>query len=61
MAEYYAVFIENLFDKVCGYIVHGNYKRDTVLHETITYARWFVDVHYAPFPYTSGSIAHFFL
>ena len=50
LAEYYAVFIENLFDKVHGHTVNGTYKRDTVLHESIEYARWFVDVHYAPFP-----------
>jgi hypothetical protein len=50
LAEYYAVFIENLFDKVYGYMVAGAYNRDTVLYESISYARWFVDVHYAPFP-----------
>jgi hypothetical protein len=50
LAEYYAVFIENLFDKVYGHMAMGTYKRDTVLYESISYARWFVDVHYAPFP-----------
>jgi len=50
LAEYYAVFIENIFDKVYGYIFAGNFNRDKALHEAITYARWFVDVHYAPFP-----------
>lgn len=50
LAEYYAVFIENIFDKVYAYIVNGTFNRDTALYEAITYARWFVDVHYAPFP-----------
>lgn len=50
LAEYYAVFIENLFDKVYGHKMMGSYHRDTVLYESISYARWFVDVHYAPFP-----------
>ncbi|PRC94357.1 hypothetical protein [Solimicrobium silvestre] len=50
LAEYYAVFIENLFDKVYGHMAQGSYKHDTVLNETIAYMRWFVDVHYSPFP-----------
>lgn len=50
LAEYYAVFIENIFDKVYAHIINGTFNRDTTLYEAITYARWFVDVHYAPFP-----------
>lgn len=50
LAEYYAVFLENLFDKVYGYVVAGAFNAERVLHEAITYARWFVEVHYAPFP-----------
>lgn len=50
LAEYYAVFIENLFDKVYGHLVAGTFEPERVLHETIEYSRWFVDVHYAPFP-----------
>lgn len=50
LAEYYAVFLENIFDKVYGYVVARCFNAERVLHEAITYARWFVDVHYAPFP-----------
>ena len=50
LAEYYAVFLENLFDKVYGHFIAGSFTVERVLHEAIEYARWFVDVHYAPFP-----------
>jgi hypothetical protein len=50
LAEYYAVFIENLFDKIYGHLIAGTFEPERVLHETINYSRWFVDVHYAPFP-----------
>jgi hypothetical protein len=51
LAEYNAVFIENILDKVYNYSVDGTYNRDKVLFETLTYVRWFVDVHYASFPF----------
>ncbi|HXA47694.1 MAG TPA: hypothetical protein VNW52_08690 [Burkholderiaceae bacterium] len=50
LAEYNAVFIENLFTYVYGHIVSDTYNRANVLNATITYMRWFVDVHYSPFP-----------
>jgi hypothetical protein len=51
LAEYNAVFIENIFDKVYNQIVDGTYNRDLALFETINYVRWFVDVHYASHPF----------
>ncbi len=50
LAEYYAVFLENLFDKIYGHMVVGSFEAERTLHESIEYARWFVEVHYAPFP-----------
>jgi hypothetical protein len=51
LAEYNAVFIENLLDKVYNTVVNGTYSRDNVLFETLTYTRWFADVHYAEHPF----------
>jgi hypothetical protein len=55
LAEYNAVFIENILTQVYNHIVNDIYNRDTVLFETIKYMRWFADVHYAqhPFPIPS--------
>lgn len=50
LAEYNAVFIENLFDKAFNVVYAKSVPRDEVLIQTINHARWFVEKHYAPFP-----------
>jgi hypothetical protein len=49
MAEYNAVFLENL---LCNahYFVDGRVAKPSILSTSIQHARWFVEKHYVPFP-----------
>lgn len=50
VAEYNAVFLENLLDKTLHYVRHGRPAVDTILRSSLKYLRWFVYKHFNPFP-----------
>jgi hypothetical protein len=53
VAEYNAVFLENLFHNSYMCIVSRSIEPRAILPLTIKYARWFVEHHFAPFPLTA--------
>lgn len=50
LAEYNAVLLEHLLANSYDCIVMRTISADRVLPKTLAHARWFVEVHYAPFP-----------
>lgn len=50
VAEYNAVFLENLLDKTLHYVTHDHPHPDSILRKSLKYLRWFVYEHFAPFP-----------
>jgi hypothetical protein len=53
VAEYNAVFLENLFHNSHACIVFRSIEPNAILPLTIKYVRWFVEKHFAPFPLTA--------
>jgi hypothetical protein len=50
IAEYNAVFLEQLLSNAYNCVVLQSIAPRDVLTKTLHYARWFVEQHYAPFP-----------
>jgi hypothetical protein len=50
LAEYNAIFIEHMLDRVYTCVILRSIKPDIILTMVLQYARWFVETHYAPFP-----------
>jgi hypothetical protein len=50
IAEYNAVFLEHLFDRTYNSVAYRATEPWDIVRQTLEYARWFVEQHYAPFP-----------
>lgn len=50
MAEYNAVLLEHLLTNTYDCVVTRSWTENAALTRTISYAQWFVEEHYAPFP-----------
>ena len=50
VAEYNAVFLENLLDKTFYNVVNKSKNPPSILGGSLRHLRWFVTEHYAPFP-----------
>jgi len=50
MAEYNAVFLENILCRAHYWITDGRGTKDSILVDSLKHVRWFVEEHYRPFP-----------
>jgi hypothetical protein len=50
IAEYNAVFVETLLDKLYNQATNGTIDTNRLLIETLSHVRWFVETHFAAFP-----------
>lgn len=54
MAEFNAVFCENLLNNVFTHVYRECLRDDEIVPKAIKHSDWFVNEHYAPFPVTSA-------
>jgi len=61
IAEYNAVLLEHLLTYTYDYVVTGSTNENLMLPKALSYAKWFVEEHYAPFPVSAEQALNEFL